>query len=212
MKPIAFLIACLFLIVISTVACDTNTQQQSLSTPMSSTNTTVTHVVQDISATPTEPGINITREQYEQARATWSAQGIEEYEARVGYTAYSGFMGIWTLHVHVEGSDSHVLDYTRMPGLDAPTSGYIGTTTTEEEKNYNKEQLKLLTIEGNFHTIAQILDAREQHQSTTTVKFDKLLGNPTYVGSISATVSEPWSWSLASLRIIKQNKPTSTTP
>ena len=77
-------------------------------------------------STPTATRAGISREQYEQARAKWRAQGVEEYEARVEYSAYSEFMGIWTLHVRVSVDDAQVLGYTREPGLDAPL-GFVGS-------------------------------------------------------------------------------------
>src|SRR6478672_168735 len=178
------LLACLLVAyaIIGATACDSVTSTEPTATP-----------------TPTRGigGLNITREQYEEAFAKWSAQGIEEYELRVEYWAFSPFMGIWTLRISRSGGDVKLLDYKREPGLDAPDGG-IGSQllmpTDEQGIQYLKEQLKVLTIESQFQYIEEALTGRwDDLKPTVTVKLDPILGNPTYVDSSAELASEPSS-------------------
>jgi hypothetical protein len=165
--------------------------------------------------TPTVVWVNVTRQQYEQALAMWRSQGIEEYEARVEYHAYTELMGIWTLRVKTVGGDYEVLDYTREPGLDPPLE-YTGSPrrmpTDEAGKDYLKEQLKYLTIEGQFKDLGTIVAGRGVGCFTTEATFDPRLGNPTKIEGTPTACSHGADWELKNFKIVKQREPTPTAP
>ncbi|MDQ5823718.1 MAG: hypothetical protein M3441_05820 [Chloroflexota bacterium] len=163
--------------------------------------------------TPTVVWVNVTREQYDQALTKWVSQGIEEYEAQVEYHGYSAFMGIWTLRVKTVGGNYEVLDYTREPGLDAPVgdTGSQGQMPTNEVgRKHVKEQLKYLTIEGQFKDLGAIVAGRGVGCFTTEAAFDPQLGNPINVDSYPTNCSHGDNWELKSFNILKQHKPTPT--
>jgi hypothetical protein len=197
MKPSMLGIVCLVLLAVVT-GCNSSAQQG------------------DVTATSTVIWSGITREQYEQARAKWRSQGVEEYEARVEYHAYSEFQGIWSLHVRLEGDRPQVLNYIREPGLDAPL-GFVGShlsmPTSEAGKNYLKEQLQMLTLEGQFDDMPRLIDGNEQGRFKIPITFDGQLGYPTSVGpDLTPKVTENSSWTLQHLDILKQSKPTLAVP
>lgn len=165
--------------------------------------------------TPSVIWVNVTREQYDQALAKWLSQGVEEYEARVEYHGYSAFMGIWTLRVKTAGGNYEVLDYTREPGLDAPVgdTGSQGQMPTNEAgRKHVKEELKYLTIEGQFEDLGTIVAGRGVGCFTTEATFDPRLGHPTNIEGDPTACSEPSSWELKSLKVLKQHEPTTTVP
>lgn len=159
-------------------------------------------------STSTPLGINITKEEYEQALVKWRSQAIEEYEIKVRYTAYSSLMGIWTLHVKSAGDDAEVLDYVRESGLEAPEGG-VGShnqmPTDEEGINYLKEQLEYLTIEGQFKSINHVFSKEWQGLREVNVRFDPEFGYPSDVNFLpSPRVSELSRWSRIGFKVIRE--------
>lgn len=179
---------------IGVTACDSTTPQ---------TGATLTPIL----LTPTTLGINITKEEYEQALSKWRSQAIEEYAITVRYSAYSEFMGIWTLQVQSNGAAAKVLDYVREPGLEAPVGG-VGShsqmPTTEDGIKYLKEQLQDITVEGQFESITQVFGTEWHSLREVNVGFDPKFGYPSHVGFLpSPRVSESSIWSVITFKVLK---------
>ncbi len=124
------------------------------------------------------------------------------------FEAYNEFMGNWTLHVKAIGDDVEVLDYVRVPGLQAPEGG-VGShnqmPTDAEGIKYVKEQLKHITVEGQFQSISDVFSSGWSDLYTVNVLFDSDSGSLRHVSRIPGpNGTEPSSWSVTSFRILKQ--------
>jgi hypothetical protein len=124
------------------------------------------------------PTIDITRQEYDAARAKWEAAGIEEYEMDVFYNqVYSKLSGGWRLRV----KDGTVIDYYRL----------TDEMPTLPEPDINADMLKFLTVEAMFADIKRVLDdpnssvvtiSGEPYEAQYMVTFDDALGYPRTVG------------------------------
>lgn len=101
------------------------------------------------------PGVNITRQQYDEASAKWKAQGAENYQIVVNDLFFGSWSGKWKLLVHVTGGKSKVLQYQYLseenepqPLPDVPAKyekdfrNYISSLTVENMLGYIDDNLK----------------------------------------------------------------------
>jgi Family of unknown function (DUF6174) len=147
--------------------------------------------------TPTEaPFINITREQYEQALATWKSQGAEEYEVTVTYGAFSLWSGVWTLKVSPDSVEA--LSFSRGDPAEP-------TAIPQADQSF----LRMLTVEGQFEDIKRAMDNPEESPTTWTVEFHPTQGYPTSVIARDKPyiADAGYSWSAQELKITKTGTP-----
>jgi hypothetical protein len=105
-------------------------------------------------------GINITRNDYEQALGRWRSQGIADYEMVVEFYAFNPDSGEWTMRV----TNGKVVTATRTgPGPNVLT---------------DLDDLQFLTVEGSFTSVEYMLNDRSG-EMLYTVAFDPGLGYPT---------------------------------
>jgi hypothetical protein len=168
-------------------------------------------------ATPPSSGTNITQAQFDEALSRWRAQGVEEYELKIGYSAYSPLMGWWDLRVRASGDVSEVITYTRVGSLDAPTGG-LGAQgempTAGPGIEALKTDLQWLTIEGQFAQIKALLDdptsSRFEWAGYYVVTFDPTMGYPASVRTVNG--SEPQEWGAASVTVLQRRPVPASTP
>jgi hypothetical protein len=151
------------------------------------------------SPTPTPPIINITRQQYEDALAKWTAAGIEEYEITTSVVTPWGHEG--TLRVSDHGKGLLLLRYSEWSST-KPDWGD--------------------TVEGMFAEVSRILadnteayiDAamtKDRYYEAHTVEFDPDLGYPVQIIGFAVTAPNTWvsdaSWGqkVHELRILKRS-------
>lgn len=115
------------------------------------------------------PGINIIRQQYDDALAKWRSQRIEAYEVVVQYSSFSPYAGTWDLRVN--GGQIDVVSYSK-DGVTpitpvAPTTG---------------DTLNFLTVDARFAVIEHRLTALQllgvDAEVDYVVAFDPTLGYP----------------------------------
>jgi hypothetical protein len=115
------------------------------------------------------PGINVAKEQYDEALAKWQSQGIQEYEVVVEHSSLSPWAGTWTLRVAGRGEKVDIVSYTGNSGV--PTTPAMAPDT-----------VKFLTVEQQFAVIDHVLTAGIFSELETlvdyVVTFDPALGYP----------------------------------
>jgi hypothetical protein len=157
-----------------------------------------------------ESNTNITRAQFEEARAKWQAGGVQEYEIIVYFEAMIG--GSWKLRVRNEGSKPII---TRVR--------WVNEDGTEELSPYKLtpdyvRYLTSFTVESTFAKVELVLNEDSPRNADRSfyyeVKFDPRWGYVTYLLSAelprdnhppptdSATLL-----TVKGLRIIKSNMP-----
>ena len=122
---------------------------------------------------PTEPGINISRQEYEQALAKWSARGGTEYVMVVEFMAFSPYSGLW--QIHVSGEQVRTVSFTRASGEQVDP--------VPQALDFQKEW----TVERQFAAIGRALDEEPWDVGSSEseipfdyrVSFDDNLGYPT---------------------------------
>ena len=168
-------------------------------------------------ATPPSSGTNITQAQLDEALNRWRTQGVEEYELKIGYSAYSPLMGWWNLRVRSTGGVGEVITYTRVGNLYAPTGG-LGAPgempTAEPAVAALKQDLQSLTIEGQFAEIQALLDdptsGQFQWAGYYIITFDPTMGYPASVRTVNG--SEPQEWGAASVTVLKRSTAPASPP
>jgi hypothetical protein len=155
-----------------------------------------------------ESNTNITRAQFDEARAKWQARGVQEYEIIAQLDAMGG--GTWKLRVRIDDGKPRITRFRWMneDGTEAP-SPY--------ELTPDSEYLTSLTVEGTFAEVESILsnpiNRDEDYYMAYDISFDPMLG---YVSELSAiTLSRngfiirdgSYSQFVNSLRIIKSITP-----
>lgn len=159
-----------------------------------------------------ESNTNITRAEFEEARAKWQARGVQEYEIIVQLDAMGG--GTWKLRVRNDGKPRiSRFRWINEDGSEAP-SPYDLTP--------DSEYLTSLTVEGTFAHVESVLNNEfpgdENYLPYYEVRFDPELGYVTYLLSSvipRSTGNVPpyfppdsgTAVSVKSLRIIKSTTP-----
>ncbi len=115
------------------------------------------------------PGINIIRQQYDDALAKWRAQNVEAYEVVVQYSSFAPYAGTWDLKV--SGDKIDVVSYSKDGVVPAtPTAPTTGDT------------LSFLTIDARFAVIEHRLTALQllgvDAEVDYVVTFEPTLGYP----------------------------------
>jgi hypothetical protein len=156
-----------------------------------------------------ERNTNITRAEFEEARAKWLARGVQEYETVVDFEAMGG--GIWKLRVRVDGGKPSLIRVR-----------WINEDGNEEPSPYEltpdyMEYLTFFTVEGTFARVELVLNNElrgDDYLPYYEVMFNPELGYVTYLLSTvlpannlppphdSATLL-----TVKSLRIIKSTMP-----
>jgi len=156
-----------------------------------------------------ERNTNITRAQFEEARAKWLARGVQEYETVVHFEAMGG--GIWKLRVRVDGGKPSLVRvrWINEAGDEEPspyelTPDYTGYLTS-------------FTVEGTFAKVEAVLNNELQGDDYLPyyeVMFNPELGYVTYLLSTvipSNNLPPPRDsatlLTVKSLRIIKSTMP-----
>ncbi len=116
------------------------------------------------------PGINVARQQYEDALAKWRSHNILEYEIVVKYDSFAPFAGAWDLRV--AGDKIDIVGYTDAGGAPA-TPAVPGDT------------LSFLTVDQQFAAIEHVINGGSfgpiQSQVDYVVTFDPAFGYPASV-------------------------------
>jgi hypothetical protein len=156
-----------------------------------------------------ESNTNITRAQFEEARAKWLARGVREYETVVDFEAMGG--GIWKLRVRVDGGKPNVIRVR-----------WINEDGDEEPSPYELtpdyvEYLTSFTVEGTFARVESVLDNElrgDDYLPYFEVMFNPELGYVTYL--LSAVIpadnlppphDSATLLTVKSLRILKSTMP-----
>ncbi len=142
------------------------------------------------------PGINITREQYNEALAKWLSQGVQEYELVVMEGGGLSPDATWKIRVRVNNGKSRVVSFRYLSGYESPPA------------RIKPADLEYLTIEHIFAVIDEISSPEGTCKYYDTVRFDPNLGYPASIFyGLAGVYDANGGIAIKSLKILKRLTP-----
>jgi len=150
------------------------------------------------------PGLNITRNEYDEALAKWRSQAVQEYEIITEDLHFGSLAGTWKLMVRVTGGEPQVISFKYLDGVSASPEHM-----TDHDVNY----LTSLTVESIFDDLDSGLRSVETNdkracQAFYQVSFHPTLGYPTsfYYGLVNVFDASS-RITVQSLRVLRRFTP-----